>query len=734
MAENPYAKYATPASEAPAENPYAKYAPAPEPKGTAVTRGASLVLGAPVDAVNSVLKAVGFPASPKPFLGSEQINDLMSSGNERYGPVAAVANGISFGTLPNAQAAVDAAANSAMNVVGAGDGSPFSERYDKTLVAQQDARRAYRDAHPLANAALEVVGGLASGGALAKGGATLVGRMPNEGLSNIIPRMFAGSVEGGAYGAASGFGGGEGSFENRAKGAGENLLLGAAVGTAAPPIVDAVKAGGRVAGNVVRGFYNANPQGHADELLVRALMRDKRTPEALAAEVRAATGQGQKEFVAADAGGKSAQRTLKLAARTPGEFSDTAAEFTANRQAGQSNRLGSYVDDLTGQKADDAFKTEQDILAQRKAAAEPAYDAAYKAPAPVDPFYTQESLGRQSVQDALPGAQRLAAEKQVPLSDLFTEVPNPNAQPVSRQVPSKVLGPDGNPVMTTVEEVKDPTLRVPTVRGWDYIKRSLDADVNKLYANSAVEAPAVKETRNMLRERLATDVPEYGQALQQYSDDSALLDALGIGRDVANSSGLALDGGEAAFKKLTPEQQKLARLGYARELKGKITSGDTEGRDVSRPFTGTDAKRKASVMAVSPEAETVFGSRLGRERDMLRTNRAIAGGSDTAGNILDQNDAVNGGVLTALLSGRPMVALGRGAEGLSRRAAGMNEDVAKRVGDILLSNDPNKIQGLADLFYRTQQSATAPSIGPTIINAGVNAPRQKNGQPKKELP
>lgn len=705
--------------------------PAQAPKGNMLTKGASKVLGAPVDAVNTVLGLAGVPVSPRPFLGSAQIEDLITSGNDRYGPVSAVANGISFGTLPNMQATVDAGANSALNIVGAGDGKPFSERYDQTLTNQQAARRAYREANPLTSAALEFGGGLLTGGALTKGGVTLVGNMPNQGVSNLLQRSAAGMVEGGAYGAAAGFGGGEGSVDNRLKGAKDNLFTGMAVGAAAPGVMDLVSAGGRVLKNIYAGAFGRDPQGQADDLLVRALMRDKATPQTVADDLRAAGAAGQPEYVSADALGRNSQRTLKLAGRTPGEFRDTAADFAANRQAGQSNRIGQYVDDLTGQTADDAFKTEQAIIAERRAAAEPAYDAAYQAPAPTDPFFTQDLLQKQSVQSAIPGAERLAAEKQVPLTDLFTEAPNPAAKTVTKQVPSAVLGPDGNPVMTDVVETLDPTMRIPTVRGWDYIKRSLDADVNKLYSNSAVEAPAVKETRNMLRDKLGTDVPAYGDALKKYSDDSALLDALNLGRDVAKSNGMALDAAEAAMKDLTPEQQKLVRLGFARETKGGMTAADTTGRDMSRRFSSTDAKRKAAIAAESPEALDQFGKRLTREQAMVRTQRTLSGGSDTAENLSDAADTANSGVLTALLSNRPFVAAGRGMEALSRRAAGINEDVAKRLGDILLSNDPAKIESLADLFRKVQQAQNAPSIAPSVINAGVNAPRQKNGQPTR---
>lgn len=735
MDENPYAKFGAPVVE---DNPYARFAvPAAQPapaeaglKGNMLEKGVALTLGAPVDAVNGLLKAVGLPMSDTPFLGSRNINDVMTSGNKNYGPVAAVANGISFGTLPNIQAGTVAAANTVANIVGLGDGQSASDTYDAVLKQQQDARREYRDRRPLTSAVLEGVGGAATGGALAKGGVTLVGRIPNQGLGNLLQRSLAGGVEGAAYGAAAGFGGGEGSVDNRLEGAKDNLFLGALLGIAAPGVVDAASSGGRVLKDIYTGVMNKNPQGHADDLLVRALMRGKTTPEAVGAEVRAAGAAGQPEFVTADALGRNGQRTLKLAARTPGEFRDTAASFAADRQAGQSSRLGKYVDDLTGQTADDAFKTEQAIIAERRAAADPAYDAAYAAPAPTDPFFTKELLQKRSVQDAIPGAERLAAEKQVPLTDLFAEVKNPNATTVTKQVPSAVLGPDGNPVTTTVTEVTDPTLRVPTVRGWDYIKRSLDADVNKLYSNSAVEAPAVKETRNMLRDRLGADVPAYGEALKKYADDSALLDALNVGRDAAKANGMALDAAEAALKGLTPEQQALARLGFARETKGGMTAADTTGRDMSRRFSSTDAQRKTAMMAESPEAADAFSQRVGREQAMVRTHRTLGGGSDTAENIGDAADAVNSGFITALLSGRPFVAAGRGMEALARRASGINEDVAKRIGDILLSNDPAKIENLADLFRRAQAAQSAPSLAPSVINAGANAPRQKSGKDK----
>lgn len=639
----------------------------------------------------------------------------------KYGGAAALVNGATFGTLPEIQAGLATAADTVANVFGAGSGKPAGEFFDEKRVQQRGERRAFSERNPIGSVALEATGGLATGAGMARNGATIVGNMANRGMQNIAARTGAGAVEGGLYGAASGAGHSEGGFEDRARAAARDALVGFVLGGAAVPAVDAIAStAGRVAANGISGFRN--PEEHSKILLVQAIMRDRMTPADLASRVRAAADAGQPEFAAVDAAGRNVQRLGAMAAKTPGQFRDDLPQALAARQNGQGQRIGSFVDEALGVTGPNAFQTEQGIANARRTAAQPLYDAAYSAPAPQGQFYA-ETLQRQSVQDAIRAAERTAAERQVPISDLFTDVPNPNA--ASRQVPTSVLDANGAPVMRS--EVVDPTTRVPTVRGWDYVKRELDARVNQLYtAGDTTAAEAVKETRNALRSQLAHDVPDYGRALARYSDQSNALEAIGTGRDLIRARNA--DEARAAYNQIPENRRDLARIGASREIGAKLENMRA-GQDKTQVFDTPNMQGKMETLIPDPIYRAAFNDRLARERAMVRASRQMQGGSSTYENIVD-GGAVTESVLAKLASGNIGGATIDAAKNMlgfvGRATSGMTEDVAQNVGRYLMSANPDEIARLTRAYEAVQNGSTTNGQFVASLVAAASVSRSKD--------
>jgi hypothetical protein len=625
--------------------------------------------------------------------------------------------------LPYSQGTTLGAGDEILSAIFAGEralrGEPFGPAFDYAQEFQRQELAKQREEHPILSAASEIAGAVGTGSQIAKAGLTATKLMPK----GILPQMLGGSLEGAGYGATVGFAGADGSVKDRAEVAARNLPVAAVVGAAAPAVAEY---GINPAVSFFRNLYVGarNPAQRADEILVQRIMQDRQTPEELAQAVEAAKTDGVRGYRAVDAAGKNTQRAGSMAAKAPGEFRNTVAEDLATRQAGQGDRIAGYVNDALGPGND--FLTEQSILASRRAAADPHYQAAYKAPPPSGPVY-DEMLRRQSVQEAMRAAEKTAAERQVPITELFTDVPNPNA--TTRQVPSGVLGPDGQPVMKT--EVVDPTIRVPTMRGWDFIKRELDGKVNQLYASKdTTAAEAVRATRNGLRDQLAADNPDYAAALRQYADDSASLEAIQTGRDLAKARNP--DEARATFQGLDQGNQDLARKGFAREVGVKLDSMRTP-QDKAQVFDTPVMQDKLDTMIDDPVARLAFETRLARERDMTRAGRALTAGSNTFENFADNGSLPStGGALGSLFSGHPMRALGLAVGNtlgfLARHGAGMNEDVAKRVGDYLMSADPAVIRSISDLYGQAAAQASRQNIVPAAIDAGVNGARTRKEQ------
>jgi hypothetical protein len=110
---------------------------------------------------------------------------------------------------------------------GKGMGERLSSAYGGALARERADLRTAQEQHPVASAVGEVAGGVATGGQLAKGGATLL----NVAKPTYPAMIGRGAAEGALYGAAHGFGAGEG-LEDRLSGAAKGAAIGGVTGGA----------------------------------------------------------------------------------------------------------------------------------------------------------------------------------------------------------------------------------------------------------------------------------------------------------------------------------------------------------------------------------------------------------------------------------------------------------------------------------------------------------------------
>lgn len=620
----------------------------------------------------------------------------VAEGMGAYGVPEAVANGATFGFEPNIKAGGKALAAKTYDVITGAKNTPsMGEYYDRTLTAEQEARRKFREDKSKISIPSEIAGGFLTGAGLVKNGVNFA---KLAGAKSFLPKMAANAVEGAAYGGLAGFGGGEGSFENRVQGAKDNAPLGALLGAAVQPVANAV---GGVTG-VAKNWWDAfiNPIKHGEDLLIRRIMQDNTTPQKIAEAVRDARSQGVEPYTAIDAAGQNTRKLGGLAARTPGEFREKAVNFADSRQYEQNNRVSKYVDDALGVKGADAFATEEQLIASRKAEADPLYEEAFKNPAPTSQTYI-DLLTRPSVKDKLAGLEKLAAEDNRPYSDLMTD--NPAAQGEM----------------------------IPTVRGWEALKRMLDDEVNSLYSSGKGYAGSVvKGTRDTVRSQLKEDFPAIKQASDIYSDKSSSLEAIKAGRDIVKARNA--DELTALIRKLSEDKKDMARIGAAREF-GVAPSNNPLKSDSTAKFNTPNARQKIDLLAKNPEDATQFQHRLDLERNMTRANNELTTGARTSGDMLENNDIYAGNALAALFSGNlgraSALMFGRGADFLRAGANGLNEKAATTVGDYLINPDPAKIEALADMFAKTQNAANLPSKGQALA-IGINLARQGDNIPK----
>ncbi len=112
----------------------------------------------------------------------------------------------------------------------------WSDRYNAALDIQRGKDKAFDDQHPIASTALQVAGGVGSGGALLKA-APAIGNyaLGNTGAS-VGARVASAAGAGGSTGVVQGFGAGEGGVENRLRQARNEGVIGAGASVAMLPV------------------------------------------------------------------------------------------------------------------------------------------------------------------------------------------------------------------------------------------------------------------------------------------------------------------------------------------------------------------------------------------------------------------------------------------------------------------------------------------------------------------
>lgn len=135
------------------------------------------------------------------------------------------------------------------------EGDSFSERYNRNLAEQRGIDRSDEEDRFGYRLGGQLVGGVGSGVAVAKGGLSLAANAAQSGKS-WMARLLGGAADGGIAMSAYGFGSGEDGARNRVWNAARNVPKGIAFGAAGEGIATGL---GNLAGRVFRGSSEVAP-------------------------------------------------------------------------------------------------------------------------------------------------------------------------------------------------------------------------------------------------------------------------------------------------------------------------------------------------------------------------------------------------------------------------------------------------------------------------------------------
>lgn len=536
------------------------------------------------------------------------------------------------------------------------------EGYRYAKAAEDLALEQTRARQGLLGTAAEAVGGVGSGIGIARAvqampqAVTRAGRIGqallggNRASANPAARIGTMAGSGALYGGLTGAAEGEG-VEDRLSGATQGAVVGGVLGGAL-----------QTAGEVGKGLFgwvgaNLDPRGYAGRQVARGVDESGRSVRDISDEVARAARDGQ-PFTVADAMGDAGQRQLRVVARNPGEGRTQAVEFLEGRQLDAPRRVSGILAD--GFDAPDTAAARREaMIAARRQTADAAYGAARREAGAVN-----LSRAIQMADDYLRDTPPIAGAEGFAQDSVAGAVRRARAFLVNRDRTSQ---------LTDFQRA----LRA---------KIEIDGMMESARQGGAVYNQ-LRPIRNAIDDALADASDPYAAARDAYRRDSQAIDALDVGRASARVG--RFEDTIPRFERMTPEEQRAFRVGYADYLIDGVQQ--RAGGNAARPFSAQSFREEFPVFAAPGRADDLL-LRMNREDVMARTANMALGGSPTT-DILADNAAmaVNPEIVTNILGGN----WGQAARNVFVRSAdtlgGNTPAVRRELANILLraGSDPN---------------------------------------------
>lgn len=550
------------------------------------------------------------------------------------------------------------------------------ETYEQELEAVRQKIAEFKEGNPGIALTAEIAGAIATS------------IVPGIGLARgatLARQALRGAGVGATVGATQGFGTGEGGFENRAERAGIGLGVGALAGAAAPPLIAGGLAAARgvgnvISGGVVRGAVNAD--GVAARKIQQAAQTDAKTGQTGLSpqDLQAAQREGQ-PINLIDRAGEETRALARSAANTSPDARAALDASIGERFSGQGDRTVEFVNRLVGGRS--GTKTRESLQARAAAANRPAYKKAYQdGDRPIWGGDLEQVAQSPAVQNAIKKATKTGANRAA--IEGFTPIKNPFV--FNRKTKRMVLR----------KNVK------PTLQFWDFVKRNLDDQISTARRQGAKsEATDITALKNQLLSSLDDAVPSYKSARQGAAAFFGEDDALAAGEAfVTSRMPGTLEQTRNAIAKMSQPERDLFADGFASSLIEKVNrTGDR--RNVITQIFGSKESRQKIALAIGPKRMKEFETFIRVENVMDIARAAVQGNSTTARQLAELGMAGQStrSLLVGSLSNKvTTIALIAG----SFVKGGIDKRVAKRVGEMLASDDPAMVKRAVAAIAKSQ--------------------------------
>lgn len=597
--------------------------------------------------------------------------------------------------------------------------------YEEVLAEERAKYEAFTRKHPVMALGTEFVSGaLPTAAALlipgtqagAAAGATRMAQAANR-FKSVLPAVMKGQTARVAgVGAVSGALSGAGSATEGERGVG--ALKGATIGAIAGPVlgkgVEVTGKGIRATKNLFQPSQKAVEQ-RATEKVLQAMSRDELTPADVRAKMAADEAMGVKPMLMDVS---PSTHTLGEAVITlPGQGRKVLGQELEERLQQGRDIVGQRTSQTLA-KGQDFTATEDSLVGRLRANANNLYDKAY-AHGSVDDTRLLKVLEDDTFKSAFKEAQRIAS-KEARAAELRGEDP-------SRFILNDIYDLDDKGNMVSVG-------KIPDVRTLDYIKRGIDALIDKGYRGegmSKAEANALRDLRKAFTSVIDENVPEYAAARGKYAGDMEVLDALRLGKDDYLSPKMLPEQAKKLVSGMSEAEKDALRIGAAQSVLTKIMDAPQQINAAQRVIGAPATRKRLEALFDNPAEYSVFEAALQREAQLFRNAQEAIRNSRTTNRkaaLDDLKRSVNvldiAGEAIDIASGNPGTIMGRTLKYLQSRAT-LDEKTAAEVAKMLKSSTPQEIDSTltrleksAEQFVRQQERAAARA---KTISGGVGA-------------
>jgi hypothetical protein len=564
--------------------------------------------------------------------------------------------------------------------------------YEDVVKEEREAYQRFQEQHPFAALGTELVAGAIPtiGMALVPGagtpgavmGASRMG-MAAKSLAQYMPKFMTGTM-GKAAGTAATTGAvagaGSATEGNRMSGALEGGATGAVLG---PTVAKTIQLGGQA----VKGLKNAirpSPGAvdtRATNKVLEAMGRDEMDPTALRAKMLEDQKLGVKSTIM-DA--TPSLSTLGEAVVTrPGQGRKILGQGLNERLEGGREAVASRtLKDVA--KGVDYTAQEDSLMGTLRANANNLYDKAY-AHGSVDDTRILKVLEDDTFKKAFKEAQAISS-KEARAAEL-------RGEDASRFKLNDIYSQDKDGNLVSVG-------KIPDVRTLDYIKRGIDALIDKGYRGEGMgkaEANALKDLRKAYINVIDENVPEYAMARAKYAGDMEVLDALRLGRTDYLSPKMLPAEAKKLVDGMSDGERDALRAGVAQSLLSKVMDAPQQINAAQRVIGAPATRKRLEALFKDPNEYTVFEAALTRESELFRNAQDIVRGSRTANKTEALKDlkAGNGifdiaGEAVDIAAGSPGSVIGRVLKYLQARTS-LDEKTAGEVAKMLKSGTQQEV-------------------------------------------